>query len=191
MDSNAMEKSTNTRVFLHILIWWFTDSPNLWSCGSISLKIVLIFLVNFLHFSCDTFKKESIINLGSYRSKSYASVVLIDCKATFLREEGGYNLFSISLLYFVYRQPCIIEEGSYQISLYFTLLGGFRRDLQLFCFYLFSTSLSSSSVNCPSLMFSWLSIIFVRGLSMTLGGVKQILEIFCPLLYSFFFAGSF
>ena len=46
-------------------------------------------------------EKQSILNLSSYSSKSYASVVLCNFKVTFLveREEAAFCSF---LLYFIY-----------------------------------------------------------------------------------------
>ena len=70
--------------FLHILLQWFNE--NLWSCGLISPKTILIFPKNFLDFSFETVEKQSIIYLSSYISKWYASVVLSDFKVTFLGE---------------------------------------------------------------------------------------------------------
>ena len=61
------------------------DCQNLW-CGSISLKSILIFPKNFLNSRFDNVEKQSIINFSSYRSKYYATVVLDDSEATFLRE---------------------------------------------------------------------------------------------------------
>ena len=59
---------------------------NLWGCGVISLKTILIFPKNFLVFRSDIIKKQGIINLSSYNSKSNASLVLSDSKVAFLRE---------------------------------------------------------------------------------------------------------
>ena len=44
----------------------------------IPIKDILIFLKNFLEIRFDTVEKLSIINLSSYSSKSYVSVVLSD-----------------------------------------------------------------------------------------------------------------
>ena len=65
------------------------NSQNLWSGGSSSPKTVLIFPKNFLDFRFDTVEKESIINLNSYRSKSYATVVLNDSEINFFEEEAN------------------------------------------------------------------------------------------------------
>ena len=46
----------------------------------------MIFPKNFLNFRFDTVEKQSILNLNSYSSKSYASIVLDDSEFTFLRE---------------------------------------------------------------------------------------------------------
>ena len=65
MESNALKKSTNNSV-----------ASNLWVYESIFPKTVLNFPKNFLEFWLDTIKKQDIINLSGYSSKSYASVVL-------------------------------------------------------------------------------------------------------------------
>ena len=62
--------------------------------------------------------KKSIINLSSYRSKSYASVVLSDSEVTFLEDREVKTICSF-LFSFVHRQRCIIEEVCHQISLSF------------------------------------------------------------------------
>ena len=90
MESNSLEKSTNS-ADSNIFFKSFddlTDYQNLW-CGLIFLKTILIFPKNFLNFWFDTVEKQSIINLSSYRNKSYASVVLSDSKMTFLRKEDA------------------------------------------------------------------------------------------------------
>ena len=55
-----------------------------------------------------------------------------------------------------------------------------------------STESSSSYVNCPSLMSSWLLKKNLIGSLLTFGGFpKKILEMLFPRVYSFFLAGSF
>ena len=53
------------------------DCQNMLSCGSISLKTVLIFHKNFLNFRFDRIEKQCFINFSSY-SNSYTFVVLCD-----------------------------------------------------------------------------------------------------------------
>ena len=48
-------------------------SQNLWSCGSISPKTLLIFPKNLLNFKFNTVEKQ---NIDSFSSKSYACVIL-------------------------------------------------------------------------------------------------------------------
>ena len=64
-----------------------TDCQNLWCCGSIYPKTILIFLKNVLNCRVDTIEKQSIINLSRIRCKSYGAVVLRDSLVNFLKEE--------------------------------------------------------------------------------------------------------
>ena len=69
-------------------------------------------------------------------------------------------------------------------SIVYHTSGGISSSPAAFFFLLFlSTKSSSSCVNCPSLMFSWLQIIFVIGSSVTF-------EMF-PQVCSFFWTGNF
>ena len=63
-----------------------TNCQNLLNCGSISPKTVLNFPKNFLDFRFESVEKQSIINLSSYSSRSYASVVLCYSPVTYLGE---------------------------------------------------------------------------------------------------------
>ena len=108
-------------------------------------------------------EKESIVNLGRFRSKGYTSVVLGYSEVTFVGE-----MFSICLLRSDYIRRWNIRAECRRISLISILLGVFHQDQQLFLIFL-STTLSSSCVNCPSLMSSWLLIIFVIGSFIILG----------------------
>ena len=58
------------------------DNQNLWNCGSISPKTILIFSKNSLNFWSDTIEKQRIIKLSSYNS----SMFLSDFEVTFLDE---------------------------------------------------------------------------------------------------------
>ena len=69
-----------------------TDYQNLWGFGSFSLKGVLIFPKNFLDVELDTIEKRNIINIRSYRSQSYASLVLSDSDVVFLEKEKDATL---------------------------------------------------------------------------------------------------
>ena len=95
-----------SRDFFFFCTYSFDDSmdcQNLWCRGSISPKTVLIFPKNFLKFRSDLVEKQSIINFGSYSSKSYASVVLGDSEVTFQREgeDAAFcpSLYRISFIY--------------------------------------------------------------------------------------------
>ena len=57
------------------------------SCGLISLKIILIFPKNFLHFRLNMIEELGIINLSSYSVESYTYLVLSDSEVRFLQEE--------------------------------------------------------------------------------------------------------
>ena len=96
MESNILEKSTNKSVsskfFCTMSFYDSTDCQNLWCCGLIFTKTVLIFS-NFLNFCFDAIEKQSIINLSCYGCKSSASLVLCDSEVTFLGEVG----YSLSL----------------------------------------------------------------------------------------------
>ena len=84
---------------------------------------------------------------------------LMILRSSFLgKGRGGCSLLSISLWYFVNIQHCKIKSSNF--------LKVFCGHLKLLIFV--SIMLSSSSVSCSSLMSSWLSIIFVIDLSVTL-----------------------
>ena len=85
IELNSLEKSNKQEYCLEICgIYSFDDSTNL-SWRLISLKNFLIFPKNFLNFRSDTIENQGIINLSSYRSKSYASVELSYSKVTLCR----------------------------------------------------------------------------------------------------------
>ena len=110
MESNALEKSNKSvasRFFgwTPSMIWWIV---RIWHCGLISPKTILVFPKNFLYFRFDKIEKQSIINLTSYKSKNYISVVfLMILRSPFLGKDAG---FCPSPLHFVYTWYCKIEE---------------------------------------------------------------------------------
>ena len=53
-----------------------TNCRNLWSCGTIAHKAVIIFLKNFFDFRLDKIEKNGILNLVSNCSKTFVSVIL-------------------------------------------------------------------------------------------------------------------
>ena len=78
----------------------------------------------------DTTEKQGIINLSSYSSRSYATIVFTDSEVAFL---GGWGKDAAShpflLLCFVYTQRCRIEEGHRQILSSTVFQDVFRRGL--------------------------------------------------------------
>ena len=101
--------------------------------------------------------------------KRYALVLFSKSLVIFLgkREDAGFCPFS--LLCSGYLQHCSIEGVGHQISLSSLLLVVIHR-LAIFLFLIFvCTTWGSSWINCSSLMSSWLLIIFMIGLSVTLG----------------------
>ena len=92
-ESNALKKCTNksitSRFFAH------TPSKIQWIVGIYDVmdqllwKPLWFFLrisKNFLNFWFNAIELQSIINLSRYGSKGYGSVVLSNCKVTFLGE---------------------------------------------------------------------------------------------------------
>ena len=57
------------------------------------------FLKNFLDISSESIKKQGILNLSSYSSKSDATVVLGDSEVTFLEEEVDTAFVHFSVLF--------------------------------------------------------------------------------------------
>ena len=145
-----------------------TDCQNLWYCGLISLKIILIFPTNFCNFRFDIVEKQSIINPSNYRSKSYASLVLGDSEVTFLRE-GEDAAFCPSLYCILFIYSITKLKKSLNFLVFHTFGSILLRPAAFRLLSFISSTLSSSSVNCQSWMSSWLLIIFMIGLSMTLG----------------------
>ena len=106
-ETNASEIYTNSSVTSKYICAnssdYSTDFQNLWSFASISPKSFLIIPKNLLNFKFNTVKKQSIINLCSYRSKSYTYKIVDDSKITFLRkgEDAVFypSLYCILLIY--------------------------------------------------------------------------------------------
>ena len=59
-------------------------------------KVVLIFPQNLFDFGLDTIEKQGIIDFSSYRSKSYASVVLSDSGIAFFGEGKRNNIWNLT-----------------------------------------------------------------------------------------------
>ena len=160
MESYTLEESTNNSVALRffvqtsLMIWW--DCQNLRCCGLVSLKIIMIFPKNFLDFRSDTVEKQSIINFISYRSKSYTFPVLGDSEVTFFREVNGMMQ---PLCLFMVLQNWRSKSLNYHV---FLTSGSISLRPAAFLLLIFvSSTLSSSSVNCPSLIFCWLFSVIV------------------------------
>ena len=136
------------------------NSQNLWGCGSIPPKAVLIFR-----------KKQGIINLSSYSSKGNASVVLIDSEIIFLWEveDTAFCLFRYCLYTALHNR----RSMSLNFLDFYTSGTILSRLADFFLLIFFSTASSSFSVNCPSLKFSWLFVIFPVGLSMISRGFQS------------------
>ena len=112
MALNVLEKSSHKsegclKIFCTYSFNDSTDGQNLWGYGTISSKAILIFPKNFLNFRSDMIEKRGIINVSSYRSKSYTSVVLCNSGVVCFRE-GRYRAFCP--LCFGYIQCCIVNE---------------------------------------------------------------------------------
>ena len=102
---------------------------------------------NFLYFGSDTIEKQGIIDLSSYSSKYYASVVLSDSEIAFLGK-GKYAFKFFCLLYFrgYYVEDCSVSALNFS-----------------------NTASSSPSVISLSLMY-WRPLIFLDRFSVISGG---------------------
>ena len=60
------------------------------------------FNMNCLNFRFDTVLKRSIKNFRSYKSKSYASVVLCDSEVIFLGKGRMQPFFNFFIVFFIY-----------------------------------------------------------------------------------------
>ena len=151
---------------------------------SIIRRIVKIYIVvYFLDFKQVTIDKQAIINLSSYSSNNYESVVLNDSEVTFLGK-GEYGTFCPFL-------SCVLLQNRRIMSsnfLVFHISGGILlTPAALLLSFFFCSASRSSSVSCPSLMSSRLLLIFLGGFRRI---SKQIPEIFFPLLKSFFLTSN-
>ena len=111
------------------MIW-----QNLWGCGSISLKTVLIFTREFLCFRFDTVEKDSIINLSNYNRKSYTSVLPSDSNVNFLggKEDAPFDPFLYCILFLVLHKWRSISSN----FLVFHAFGGISSRLAAFLFFI-------------------------------------------------------
>ena len=89
-----------------------TDSQIMWSCRSLSSKIVFIFTKNFLNFWSAAIEKHTIIYLSRYESKSLALLYLIDSEVTFLKEgvDAAFVHLSIVLFTVLRNRGCILSN---------------------------------------------------------------------------------
>ena len=99
----------------------------------------------------------------------------------------------LSIMFWLYTVLLQYQSSKSLNLLVFHNSGAISLRLAAFLFLIFvSPMLNSSWVNCPSLMSSWLLIIFLIGLSVTLGNfLIRFLKMLFSLLYSFFLVGSF
>ena len=150
------QKMSSQETFYPSLFDDSTFCQNLWCCELIFPKAVLIFPKKFLNFKLNRIKKQGIMNLCSYSSKSVASVVLSDSEVAYHGEEEDATFRPFLSFYFVYKQCCIIEGECRKMFLSFILQEEFVSACSFSAYNFFSTASSSSSVNCPNLMSSWL-----------------------------------
>ena len=124
-----------------------------------SSKAVLIFPKNFLNFRSNIIEKQGIINVSSYSCKSYDSVVL---RAFFLDEgeDATFRPFFYCILFihsvgksekYVFKFSCLPYFRMY-----------FVEDSYFSAFNFVNIALNFFSLNCPSLMSSWLLLIFLN-----------------------------
>ena len=144
-----------------------TDCQNLWCCGLVSPKNILIISKNFLNFWFDVIKKQSIKNLSRYGSKVYASVFVDDSEVTFLgKEEDSVFYPSLFCVLVIYSVAVLKLSSNFLV---FHTSGDISVRPAAFLFLIFViTMLSFSWGNCFSLMSSWLLMIFIC-LSVALG----------------------
>ena len=144
------------QMFFHKLFRWFdglSESVMLWidffeNCYNFSCE--------FFQFVLDTFEKQSIINLSSYRSKSYVSYLYTVLQN---RRSKSQHFFAFHTF-----------EGISSLSANFLLL------------IFVSTNLNYSSINYPSLIFRNFCDRLISDFRRV---SKQILKMFFPLVYSF------
>ena len=123
--------------------------------------------MDFLNFRFDTVEKQSIRNLSRYRSKSYAPVVHGDSEITFLREEED-AAFCRYLCCILFIYSTAKSNKSTNVFAFHTSGGISSWSEAFLLLILICTTLISSWVNRPCLMSSWLLIIFVIGLFVTM-----------------------
>ena len=130
------------------------DCQNLWSCGLVSPKTILILSKNFLHIWFDTIEKQGIINLIC-QGKSYASIVIGHSEVTFLEEgENVAFFFHLSIAFWLYTVLQYRSSMSSNFLVFHTFGYIFSKPADFLFLIFVITTLSSSWVNCPSLMSS-------------------------------------
>ena len=113
-----------------------TDCQNLWNCGSISPKTVLIFSKNFLNFWFNEIEEQSIINLSYYRNKSYALVVFAILGLPFLEKRRIQPFVHLSIVFWLY--TVLQNQSSSSLNfLVFHTSGGILLKLAAFLFFWF------------------------------------------------------
>ena len=144
--------------------------------GQFLQKLFWFFSKNFLHFRSDMTEKQGVINLSSYGSKSYASVVLCDFKVIFLGKGKMQPFIHFSILFHLHTLHN--WRSMYSNFLIFYTWGGILLRAADFLLLIFSTASSSSSINSPNLMSSWSLIIYSVSLSADSWNVLFINEVF-------------
>ena len=143
-----------------LMIWWIVRI-----CEQLLWKQFWFFSKNFLGFRLDAIEKQSIINLCGYSGKRYVSVILSDSRVPFLVEEedATFRPFPYCVLFINY----IVQSEKYVTKIFLSskFQWVFCQGLHFFPFFIFFNSASNySSINYPTLMSSWLLIIFVISL---------------------------
>ena len=100
-----------------------------------------------------------------YETKDYANVVLRNSMVTFHGEEEDAAFFHLSLCFGYIRRFSIGEESHW----FFFVFHSSSRSAAFHFLIFVSTMLSSFWVNCPTLVSTWLLMIFVIGLSVAWG----------------------
>ena len=128
-------------VFFFLFFLFFLRTPTIWPivriCNVVNQflwKLFRVFQRVFHNFRSNAIVKQSIIDLSHYRSKIYASVILVDSEIAFVRKRWIQPFSFITLWWSIYIRRYKIEVVLPQSSLISILLGVFRRDRHLFTF---------------------------------------------------------
>ena len=174
-ESNASDKAVA-----------LTERKKLLSKGSISSKAVLSFPKNFLNFRSDMIKKQGRIkkNLSKYSNKSYIFVVLCDPVVVFFEKRRMPSFVNFSVVFWLF--AALDNRRSMPLNFFFHTPGSISsRPAGFFAFNCFLKSvfheLFKFIVELVINNFFGCFVCDFRRVS------KQILEMFFPLLMSFFY----